>query len=217
MLAQNDLLLEITKKLAGRKPAEEKVLECYRQRFGFGKMHNLGTFTGPWSEACLRASLEEICTDMGDRVIFDPIRPGELIGDFVFERRKGQNMVVLNMRQDNLLLDYMGIDELAVFDGLPTLFEIKLSKNRAHDGGPGSKGTNYAMRPERIDYLLAPLRRRFGKNCAYVLVVIADNYKPDISVTQANFLQAGGILVPFYAKKAEFDAELKLVKEKHGL
>ncbi|MBI4095512.1 MAG: hypothetical protein HY438_01475 [DPANN group archaeon] len=225
MLAQNPLLLEITKELAGRTPDEARTLACY-QRLPRGG--NTTDFVSEWAEALVRANLEEICAKFASRVQFDTIAPGAFAREFIFERRVGKNLVVSKF-QDEVIsrkgyrrsADYSDIDELLLVDGLPVLFEIKASEKSyefKYGRPPNKSSVKLAMRSERISYLLKPIREFFHiTDCAYVLVVTKDFHRVETSPLQASFVQGNGIIVPLHATRDELRTEAADVKQRYGL
>lgn len=226
MLAQNDLLREITNELAGRKPDEARTLACYHRLPRGG---NTTDFVSEWAEAVVRANLEEICAKFAGtgRAQFDTIAPGSFAGEFIFERRVGKNLVVSKFQEKVIgrggyrrYADYSDIDELLLVDSLPVLFEVKAS-GKSYEfkyGWPPNKSyVNLAMRPERIKYLLAPIATFFHvQDCAYVLVVTKDFYRTETSPLQADFVKRGGIIVPLHATQDELRIEAARVKESYG-
>ena len=156
-----------------------------------------------FSEQHVRSSLEKLCAGLGNRVVFDPIRPGRATEHYRFAHRK-RNLVVKT--KDGM--PYSEIDELLLFDHTPVLFEVKL-------GAPNS-GHNplaHAMRPARINHVLAPIREYFRTDvCEYVLIVSRENINVH-SASQRGLREYGGRLVPFYTTREKFKEEFLKVKD----
>jgi hypothetical protein len=152
--------------------------------------------------------LEDICTFFGDRVRYSPIQPGESTENYSFQRRRGRQTVVVGPNGE----DYSDLDYLLVADGLPVLFEVKIKKYRAGSNRrkAGTRGVVHAMKPERVDYLLAPLREYFGTDCGYVLIVSNDQIARRSTVQRA-FKEQNGILVPYYTDRTTLSMDVSRV------
>ncbi len=204
------------------------------------------------SEIHLRNALERICLQYGERVVFDPIPSGAKAGRYIFEiDEKTDNLVVRvakekirkNWAERNRLVslglieesteppvysifsntnEYSEIDLLMTADGLPVLFEIKLTNLHLCSENakvpPSSRGINYAMRPGRVADIIDPLLEYFKTgSCAYVLVVPEDLLMPDNKVQKKFTEELGGIIVPFYTDRKTFREYVEIAKEIYDL
>jgi len=246
MMLQNELLVDIARQYSDRSrsiPDDEHWKEL-ADRFKRSKTFENGNYncvniSSYLAEIDLSLFLEDMNSQFGDLVQLNPLDhlvDGPQQGQFQFKR----HLDSLNVLKDGKV--YSNIDQCAVIDGLPTLFEIKLSKY--HQGGrnyryrrktrprvnknrvnknrverhPSNKGTRYAMDPKRIKYLLAPLVQAFNTNeLAYVLIVPLENISPR-KEDQSRFEEQGGILLPFFmAKKSYRDYVAENIVPKHEL
>ena len=225
MIHKNDLLVKITGELAEAKPDWAYLREWNSQKLLEISEELDSNVVSSVSERHVQQSLEKICSELKDRALINPIRPGQ-IGGYTFKRPKNKNVYVQKGRHV-----YSEMDALIVVDSLPVLFEVKLStsetksatasmgwkngfvkKHTAANGKvrkPGSLGVNYAMTEQRIDYLLHPIREYFGQEeCGYVLVILPEMIKPG-SDTLKNFINSNGIVVPFYTSRSAFIEDIK--------
>ncbi len=239
MLTKNSLLEEITQKLAGAGPNWPEVVKRFKESKLFRKRNYKGkpNFYSKLSEIHLRESLERICGVYNGHIKFDSIKPLESTKNFTFNLHPHGNLRVQRNDDWNEHTEY---DELLVVDGLPVLFEVKLQRPRSSSftnglgssngisngtrkvingmpSSPSSLGTNHALRPGRLSYLLAPIREYFGKEeCGYVLVIPPENTMTTSPYRQA-FLEQNGILVPFYTGRKEFRVEVDKIKGEYGI
>lgn len=213
-MGQNELLKALTQELAGRKPDWHKVVERFKRSSMYQRGYEENNLASRLSEISLRVLLEDLSSDIPGRIVFDPIKNGEHAGRFKFMHVDG----TLHVREDDDRDWYSEIDELALIDKLPVLFEVKLS--RYHYKGPkpsaGGRGVAYAMKKERVAYLMRPLRRYFKSNCGYVLVMPHNQINLRSSV-QRQFEDDGGIMVPFYADRRSWREEVKEIRRVYNL
>jgi len=166
----------------------------------------------------LRDSLEQICKGLGDRVVFDPIHGGESAGRYIFESSLNNKLLV--MKKDGAT--YSEIDELLLIDNLPVLFEIKLSIYKGRRGNvtqinPGKRGVKHAMNVSRINFMLNPIKSYFQSRCGYVLVVYPEQITSR-SPLQAEFINQGGILRPFYTDRETYrKIEIPRIKQEYSI
>ena len=96
MLARNELLMEITYQLAWAEPDWDAIVRRFLKTIpgqrGYYDDVNLRSYL---SEAHIRTALEKICAGFGERVLFDPIRPGNESEDFFFEDTCARELVIL--------------------------------------------------------------------------------------------------------------------------
>lgn len=214
MLAKNNLLVQITDHLRNRGPDWHKIVERFKTTSLYKtRKYNDVVLASCFSEIHLRNSLEEICDelDIKSRVVFDPIKPYEKISRFKFMYRPNGKLII-NESRHGIYSDYSEIDELLLIDGLPVLFEIKTGKYRgasvnSKGHSPTDGGPSYALRRERIEYLLVPLSLYYQSSCGYVLIIPGDQVLKS-SLLQKNFVKKGGILVPFYTDRESYKEDV---------
>ena len=215
MLGQNPLLLEIVDKLTYKEPARDEVIKRFKDQLPYITNKSENGLLGRLSEICLRVSLEDICNDYNGRVVFDPIANKAEVDHYLF-KKNGLGMIIFDKNSETYLTD---IDELILVDQIPALFEIKLARYKSRGRGKRSKGspgclgiTHVIRNKDKILQIIEPIKRLFNSDsCGYVLVISADQIKPD-SPLQKDFRDSGGLLVPFYTNKDNFYREYLLDK-----
>lgn len=171
------------------------------------------------SELHVRNALEQLCKEFPGRITLDPINVDvcDSTQNFSFQYRHGA-LIVHRQGSPN---DYSEIDELALVDGLPVLFEVKFTRTNGHWMRRGNKGrlrhefapglftkptelgSFYAMEEQRVRYLLEPIKEYFGMpDCGYVLIVPKEDtdHTPQIK----DFVKRKNLLVPFPATRDKF-------------
>jgi len=105
------------------------------------------------------------------------------------------------------------MDQLIVVDGMPTVFEVKVSRMWGL-----TQDLKHSMSEERIDHVFVPLKEYFGfERYGYSVVTNSNKIKPELSKVQADFEEKGRILVPLYLGSHEHKSETKRIKEETGL
>ena len=217
-LEQNELLIEITKKLSGTDPCWDKIATKFKDiPHDYRRKYNENNLASHLSETHARVSLENICKNYQDRIVFDPIKNGQRTENYLFEINCELKVKRLNNGED-----YTDIDELLLIDGLPVIFEIKVGKyryhvnSRKHPASPSSRGVAYAMNEQRIDYLIDPVKEFFGCNPGFVLVTTKDHIRK-YNPTQNHFRELGGILVPLYTDRICYKKDVAWANSKYNL
>lgn len=214
MLAQNELLLLITSQLALRPPDKADLVSRFKSSQWYAdRNYSPDNLFSLLSELHLRSSLEKICASFLGRVVFDPIHDGESTLNYVFRHRYGTLHVL-----DKSGNDYTEIDQLLIVDGIPVIFEIKLTP-RKNKGGttPNDRGINYLMTDRHIDHILAPLTEYFKTDKIGYVLIVYPSLINEGSSTQIRFLEQNGILVPFYADRMRYRTEVLALQKANGL
>ena len=221
MLTKTPLHDQIAEKLAGREPDWFTVCAqflksrpyhhlqmCLRQ----GEDLPISRFAGQFAELHLRQSLEEICNElgMGNRVVFDALRPGLRSKNFEFCTDKAGSLYTKYADSDTY---YSEIDEIMLIDNIPTLFEVRIKspKNKGSRHGGSKHGNAYNMTQPRVDYLLEPLKDYFRTEKASFVFIIPPDQIHENSPVQKEFKKRGGILLPFYKDRYAYQDEVKNV------
>ncbi len=207
MLKSNELLEDICDRLAGltpnwsgtiRKLKEQRPDMCSKKIY-------MPEIRSHISEVYLQVSLNKICRDW-KRVDLHPVVDGDSSANYGFRVSNGR-LVVFKKGGD----PYTDYDALIRVDGLPVIFEVKLSRLVG-----SKKGTDAALQPDRISYVSAPVREFFGtEDFGYVAIITRENLKD--SPLQQEFKKNGGILVPFFWSYETFRAKVKLYSKKYKL
>jgi len=229
VLETNQLLKEIVAQLQPwEQPNEEELADRFRQTQMFKKgRYDINNLASCLSEIELRLKLEQACTTLGldHEQVFDPIKDGASAEGFRFRCVDGRIEVE---HQGEL---YSDIDGLLLLEDLYVLFEIKLthyrSKGRGSSHGrkhgvvrrrtvkgdgrvtyPSALGVKHAMKEERVEYVLRPIRayarEHLGNaNAGLVLIISADQINPE-SPVQEDFKRREGILLPFYTDRKTY-------------
>ena len=223
MLTKNSLLEEIVKQLAEVKISDEVLAEKFYH--SKRKTIHLESLHGVLGELHMQLALREICQAYGKPIIFDPIPSGAQTKHYRFRRNTFENLAVYRKRNERKQngKQHGEFDELLCIDDLPVVFESKLHgiyslQNKTiggHLGRSAHLGGRYeAMHLQRIDRKLDPLREYFHKQqFGYVLVVYPSQVKMRHHL-QEQFLQSGGILVPFPRDWEEHRRETRAFAEK---
>ena len=200
-LYQNGLLRRLVREFADAPPIDEAVMDRFfalEARPWWLSEVDFGSFL---SELWLRTRLEELAQNYRWRIINQPIVSGASTKHYIF----GDCFSGLSVRRKRDGKIRSQLDALALIDGLPVLFEIKLCGYRLNGSCYRAHGSVVRnMRDERADFLSRPIREFFGTyRTGYVLVLSNDQIK-DNSPIQEDFKGRGGLLVPFYIDKDSF-------------
>ena len=213
MLARNDLLVEITEKLTYVMPDWDEIARIFSDnsdRYPKKNTKQQRILTGYLGELHLRVSLEKSCEGLEERVAFNPIKEGDSTKNYRFKFSCGQLYAVNKSNRRY----HSEIDQIVLVDGMPVLFEIKITSSSKHRGG--SRGISCYMREERINYVIKPIKELFNSNCGYVFVVSRNKIKPT-SPVQQNFERMGAIIVPLYTDGNGFENDALTAKFRYGL
>ena len=229
MIAKNDLLVDITDKLALAEPDWEKVVARFKDGLFFQFGHfNFDNLVSVLAEVHVKIALEEICksydSETREKIVFDPVEAGIRAGQYIFGCNSADQLTVAkdeNLRFGRERQTYSEIDLLMLIDKLPVLFEVKLHVKRRRSRNikpaPGMKGIYHQMENERIRHVLQPIFKYFGcSESGYVIVVpkdIANNNSP----IQEDFRKRNGIIVAFYKDRKNFREEVGEINKKYGL
>lgn len=210
MLTKNAVLEEVAGRLTSE-PDFQRALQIFRTNPIFAGKN--GNALGHFGEACLEAYLEKIALDNTGKIVFKPIPTKAEAGQYSFYRQNvGYNV---SLFENGRTRSYCNFDEILLIDGLPVVFEVKLSRRNRHNPGEKRKLTggclNYCMRQERIDVIQGPISAYFQTNdFGYVLVTYPKRIQND-SIRQQDFIEHGGLLVPFYADASRFRSDFNRV------
>ena len=242
-LARNDLLLDITNRLANAVPDWDDMAVQYKQTALYkngralkrcdrspyrkitlddiSKKFNRAEFIAHkyFSEMYLRRSLRVLCAEYGNRVQFYPIRSGNICEHYKFVDKDG-SLVVYENTKNKTVTD---IDDLLLIDNLPVLFEIKIGRN--YKRSPNRKREHHidkALTEEHIKRVTDPINAFFKEKLnidevGYVLVISDNQVQPEYSGEQRKFEMMGGVLVPFFTNSDNFTVYLREVMDAHKL
>ncbi len=152
-----------------------------------------------------------------ERIQMSPIPDGARTKRFQFRYDGGELKVMSRGHQGVPCLQVTGYDLVALFDGIPVMFEVKISKRYRGRGRLRKDGGNNKSAPgstlgvaglmtsrERIEERLSPIRDYFQTaDCGYAIVIALNQVKDDL-LEQQEFRQDGGIIVPFYTDGRTF-------------
>ena len=156
------------------------------------------------SELILQVGLEEICQTLGIDAEINPIKPGDSTSGFEFYDSYGEVMA----QSKKTRLNYSGIDLTLLIDHLFVLFEIRLNANARQN----KKDITRVMKP-----IQQYSRERLGNiPCGYVFVACPSHANPSFGRWH-DFIEAGGLLVPFYADREKFLEDVFSTIMEYGL
>ena len=119
VLTSNKLLSDIVRALNNEKPNWDLIVHRFKQLPAAAYECDARKLAGLFSEIYVRTSLERICAEFSEKIIFDPITPDQTVGGFT-ARRTARGTVELT----NGSRTYAEYDVLLIVDGLPVVFEI---------------------------------------------------------------------------------------------
>ena len=212
MLASNDLLVQIVSELGQRVYSVDEAFKKLEQ--SARKTFSTSELLGEIGEVSFQIALEEIVKDYGERVDLNPIADRSRTDHYFFHRDSAGRMVV-----------YLGsgnhseIDSIAVVDGLPVLFEIKMATKRrakSNQANFGSRKINHQISTEGVYRRIHPVQEYFDTfDCGMVFVTLPENLK-HTSEAQVEFKKNGGFLIPLYTD-GEFRKEVEFYAKRYGV
>lgn len=219
VINQNDLEEDVAEDMAGLWPTEElgnkelenKIVEGFRKTAAYQRgNYNLGNLMQYLPNLWLRYVLEIMQEKYQRRIIISQMPEDEQTKPFSSDDRDGLWIVKADGK------DYSKINRVAMIDGLPVLFDIRIGRfkerrNKRRRGGNGtssrkkystsasSRGVSYALRGEAVNHVIEPVSRYAsmvgcnGTKCGYVLF-IADGKRTKRSAVVRKFRGRNGIL-----------------------
>lgn len=221
MLTKTPLHDQIAEKLAKREPDWFTVCAAFLKSRPYHHLQKclrrsdipLSNFAGYLAEMHIRLSLEEICKELelGDRAVFDALRPGLRSRKFKFCTNKTGLLYADDINSTDKR--YSEMDEVMLIDNVPTLFEVRIKegKNKGRKHGGANRGNAHTMREQRVEHLLEPLKDYFRTEKASFVFIIPPSQIYDKSPVQLKFKERGGILLPFYKDRHAYQEEVKCV------
>ena len=200
LLEKNNLEEEIINYLLNSPTDWARVVESYKNVYGDQKVDE--HFAGLLAEVNLRLKLEDLSTRYSERLMLDPIKHEAETDNYLFLNIN--NKFFIEDKRNNKT--HSELDEFAIIDGLPVLFEVKTGYYK--DGSRVLEKNNhrkiqYAMRLDRVEYLIRPLEEYFGSKCGYVLLIPQDYIYPYSSL-QRELIANNGIISSLGFKRKEF-------------
>jgi hypothetical protein len=186
MITRNDTLMDISETLRDLS-VWDKYRDEARARYVKGKKDSPARIVSKFSEVHQRTLLERICEER-ENCEFDPIDL-DYQGLFQFKRTMWGAIEVKKEGEE-----HSEMDGLIVVDNLPVLVEVKLSKSPSQ--------VDSWVNPSKLEKRLEPLMEYFGVEETGCLVVAPENIIIEESYAQQEFIERGGIIVPF-CKSAE--------------
>lgn len=215
MLVKNDTLEEIANRLATTKPDFKSAVEEFKKtRDNNSNGHLFGdtTLRKFLSEVGLNLSLREISSDYNEDVNFDPMEFSKTQDGFLYStnfrfRYNGFNRVIVSKHN---FQDYCDFDSLTSFDGVPCIFEIRLT----HDW---RRALRDAISRTRIEYITRPIKEYFCLDLVGYVVVTYPEMLRKYRSRQREFLENNGLIVPFYATREVFFSDVDKIRQEHNL
>ncbi len=216
MITQNDLQRQVVEELprvdisVAASVAAMGVAEgCDIERYATDENYN--HLAGRLAEVNLRQRLHVISDTLGGKMQVSPI-PHMTQKDGLEYRTDRLGSLYIAMPGEDAFCE---IDALAVIDGLPTIFEINLSRKYGSRGASQHRtGANLRaagnFREKRTEQLTIPISEYFNSQCGYVVILAPHNVKPN-SPTQQAFKEQGGIIIPHFMLYAQYRAAVKQI------
>jgi hypothetical protein len=215
MLVKPDLLVRITDQLAGKPLDWDKLVPKFKESEIYRKgKYSGGDLPSLFSELGLRQNLEEICAE-NSSVKFDAIKDGNA-GEYYFITKDWRTHVLKAGES------YGEIDQLAVIEGVPVLFEVKLissryTKGRRRKSSKSGNGINFHLRDENVSHAIAPVKKYFGTDDVGYVFIFYPALVSMGSTVQRRFAKQNGVILPFYADRLKYMLEVLRVKSKYKL
>ena len=190
LLAYNEALLHLANQIALNEPDMKRVSERLKVHPKLEQVINDDeALFSLFSEVHLRVVLEDICAEnrLNGMVKFDPILDGTHTKNYFFRTCQG-SLEALKKKTWDVNSEY---DSLLTVDGLPSIFEVKLSKTSLK-----YSEIKKAFSEEYIRRVTTPIKEYFGRDCSLVLVTYGSFIKPAIHPEQIEFWKNGGVIVP---------------------
>lgn len=206
VLHRNRLLDSLSEKIAHAQPRWQRILSRFIDQ-SYKTARDEANTVSQLSEIHVRLTLEEASRSLEGSVQFDPITPNTVTAKFHFRQGYGRRGVVVRNRHTGE--DHSDLDEVLVVDGLPVLWEIKLSAWRrgGKNKNPSTHGISWAMREERLPTITAPLREYFRTQKVGYVVVLPSGEEQRDSIILQRFADLGGIITPLYTTRENFKRE----------
>lgn len=195
--------------LCGRIWRAEPRWDSIRQRYQriYGPRDFVCQYAKELSEMHLDICLEDLAPEFG--IVFRP----ELkqLDDLRFSYSASGRLVTSHKKnacRDKKQFEY---DSVVTINGIPVDFEITLASFNGHSKKGARKSPVTAIRSEIYCPRHDPLRRSFGSDVGYVLVVASEVYERLCANGNGDyhlFLRENGHVVPFYCSRAEFRQEV---------
>lgn len=204
MLAKNNLLEEIAKRLSGSSFPFVDASEHMRQHPP--PSQDEGVLRGRLAELGIHVLLERLSRE-NPQIIPNPIRTPSTTEHYHFSRDAAGNLNVGHRscpgRSYERISDYY---DILLVDSLPAVVEVKVratsqGKNRRalrRNGlSPSSGKISLALESEPIAQKIAPLQEYFRcRECAYLMILLPERLRRE-TPSQQEFTRLGGLLVPF--------------------
>lgn len=132
---------------------------------------------------------------------------------------KDNNSIYVKSKHDKTNFVY---DSLTMIDDTPCIINIKLSRWKGINKKSTSKRSKTikdSLLPRTYNRLLRPLKHYFSSDVGYALMIPRDEYskrkyKRDRSTRFHQFEDSGGIIIPFYTSRENYNKHAKeIIKE----
>lgn len=225
-MKKNPELEKICKELYQFPPDWDGIVDRFKSHADYdpGKPIHIQAYAKHFSEIHLDLSLEKITEkNPGIDIRFRPVEDGVDTKDFIFSYSRAGRLYA-NFKDENTDA-FHEYDQLLTVNGLPVVFEIKLTgwtkpkkmKKRTADGKQlkvtGSAVRNY-LRPEEYNKRLRPVCQFFEcDDAGYVIVICREmHFNRETKVSENSLYQEfkrnNGIIVPFYTDRKSFREEV---------
>lgn len=203
MPATNHLLEHVVAQLSNRRPNWPAVVELCR---AFPRPGDFAQLAGTLAECHMRVALNEICAELDGRVNFYPIKDGATAEQFQFNYRGDNILAILN----GTTRANTEIDALMTLDGLPVIFEVKISSGSWVEKVQYMMGVRSARKTD-------PVRQYFNLPDVGYVVIVPPSTISDTSEIQTKVKKDGWGIIPFFADRDAFREEVGRVRRNYHL
>lgn len=186
-------------KFSGTPVNWEHIAQLYSEYVLFGRegrAHQKGLI-GTTGELHVRSFLEDEQAN-DPQIEITPIPFGTKRSMFTFKEGRLGSYTVLHIGTRNQFAEY---DQLICIDGLPVVWEVKISPRRE---------AREAYSTKKINKMLLPIHEYFRKEAyGYVVVTPKDQVSSDADSWEARLTSYGGLTIPMYADLLEFQQEVE--------
>lgn len=216
-LASNSWTNLVAKRLKYLRLSEGDLTGQFKHDNTYYNKDNSNVFVGRFAEMYMRAALKKACEDLTEKVRFYPIvRSRQTANYFFWLKQSGIQVYTSSNRQQCCELD-----DLLLIDNLPVIFEATAAKwNGEHGGGCNASKRHcraiHKFAPKLLDARIKPVQEYFNSSCGYVIIALPDQIHLNSPYFQ-NFIDRGGLFVPFPFTYDEFRKEAESFKKNHDL
>ena len=207
VLVSNPELRRLVQALQYAKIDWEKIFDNYfNEQFEAQRgLHSMQR--GSIAEIALRYLLKKHCL-ASQKLQADPIPDESKTVNYRFKYDKKGGLGVFSRERGIQVTEY---DATVLVDDLPVVFEVKMS-------GKTTNGCLYdALKPNKVLGKVGPLAEYFGKNEFGYVVATPSDLMREVDPYQVRFKAYGGILLPFFGSRQEYNRMISALKEDYSL